>query len=78
MYNNLKFAVMKKKNFFWSLFTIVLLAMPCISFVSCSKDDKDDELEQTENISNQDPEGTIVLNMSSGASDDWKPLRDSY
>lgn len=62
---------MKKKNFFWSLFTIVLLAMPCISFVSCSKDDKDDELEQTENISNQDPEGTIVLNMSSGASDNY-------
>ena len=39
--------------------------------LSCSKDDKEDEFEQTTNVSNQDPEGTIVLNMSSGARDNY-------
>ena len=42
---------------------------------SCSKDDSDDELEQTTNVSSQDPEGTIVLNMSSGASGNYRPVR---
>ncbi len=58
---------MKKRDYFWSLLTIAMVVTLSIGFTSCSKDDKDDELEQTENVSNQDPEGTIVLNMLSGS-----------
>lgn len=71
MYNNLKFAVMKKKDYIWSLLTLVIVAMLSLGLSSCGDDDEDDELEQTENISSQDPEGTIVLNMSSGASGNY-------
>lgn len=48
----------------------------CTCFSSCSKDDTDDELEQTTNVSSQDPEGTIVLNMTSGSSDNWYKIGD--
>ena len=51
----------------------MMVAMLSIGFESCSKDDDDkvDNYENTENISNQDPEGTIVLNMISGASGNY-------
>lgn len=68
---------MKKNSFLWSLLPFVMFVMQNVGFASCSKDDnKDDELEQTENISAQDPEGTIVLNMSSGASDNYYKIGD--
>lgn len=55
------------------LFLLMACVVVCLSvcFSSCSKDDSDDELEQTTNVSSQDPEGTTVLNMASGASDNW-------
>lgn len=79
MYNDLIFAVMKKLISFWSLFTIVMVAMLSlsISFVSCSKDEiEEDDFEPTQNVSNQDPEGTIVLNMTSGADNNYYKLGD--
>ena len=60
---------MKKKDYPWSLLTLVMVAMLSLGLSSCGDDD--DELEQTENISAQDPEGTIVLNMSSGVSGNY-------
>ena len=48
----------------------------CACFSSCSKDDSGDELEQTTSLSSQDPEGTIVLNMSSGASGNYYQIGD--
>lgn len=51
--------------------TSAMMFCLCACFLSCSKDDSDDELEQTTNVSSQDPEGTIVLNMSSGASGNY-------
>ena len=58
---------MKRKNYL-QLLTIMMVAMLCVGFASCSKDDSNDEFEPTENVSSQDPEGTIVLNMEGGAS----------
>lgn len=43
----------------------------CAFISSCSKGDSDDGLEQTENVSSLDPEGTIVLNMEGGASGNY-------
>lgn len=54
-----------------SLLMACMVVCLCTCFSSCSKDDSDDELEQTTNVSSQDPEGTIVLNMSSGASGNY-------
>ena len=70
---------MKKLISFWSLFTIVMVAMLSlsISFVSCSKDEiEEDDFEPTQNVSNQDPEGTIVLNMTSGAENNYYKIGD--
>lgn len=75
MYNSKTYKEMKRK-YYLNLLTIIMVAMLSVVFVSCSKDDKDDELEQTENISEQDPEGTIVLNMSSGASGNYYKIGD--
>lgn len=60
------------------LFQFVTCLIVCLSafFSSCSKDDNDDELEQTTNVSSQDPEGTIVLNMTSGSTDNWYKIGD--
>lgn len=61
---------MKKKNL-WHIAAIAMITMVCIGTMSsCSKDDdevKNDGYEQTENVSIKDPEGTIVVNMESGA-----------
>ena len=75
---------MSKKNLF-QLVACMLMACLCMLTSSCSKDESEDEksdgneqpadvsdgYEQTENVSNQDPEGTIVLNMNSGADGNW-------
>ena len=60
---------MSKKIVFQLMACMVVCLSVCFS--SCSKDDDEDELEQTTNVSSQDPEGTIVLNMSSGASGNY-------
>ena len=54
------------------LFQLMACMVVCLSacFSSCSKDDSD-EFEPTENVSSQDPEGTIVLNMEGGASGNY-------
>lgn len=53
---------MNKKNLLFVL-TFAVVAMVGLCFASCSKDDGGDNNEKTENLSNQDPEGTVVLNM---------------
>lgn len=53
------------KKIRFQLITCSMIACLSVCFSSCSKDDKD-EFEQTENVSSQDPKGTIVLNMSAG------------
>jgi len=59
---------MSKKILFQLMTCIVVCLSACFS--SCSKDDSD-EFEPTENVSSQDPEGTIVLNMEGGASGNY-------
>lgn len=53
-----------------------MVAIQSFCFVSCSKDDDSDSNEKTENLSNHDPEGTIVLNMVSGSSDNYYKIDD--
>lgn len=68
---------MNKKNNLWSLLTIVVAAMLSVGFASCGDDDdndsgkRDDGKQQTDTKSNQDPEGTVVLNMTNGSKDNW-------
>ena len=70
---------MKKKNFLLSLLTIMMAAMLSVSITSCGGDDSpvstpptpNDGNEQTNVVSNQDPEGTVVVNMNNGSSDNW-------
>ena len=64
------------KKILFQLMTSAMMFCLCACFSSCSKDDSDDELEQTTNVSSQDPEGTIVLNMTSGSSDNWYKIGD--
>jgi len=42
MYNDLKSTVMKKKNYLWSLLTLVTMAMLSLGLSSCSNNDDDD------------------------------------
>lgn len=71
---------MNKKNSLLSLLTIVMAAMLSVSITSCGGDDSpvstpppvpNDDNEQTDVVSNQDPEGTVVINMNNGASNNW-------
>jgi len=62
---------MSKKNYLLGLVTMIMVAMLSVGFVSCGSDDDADDLEKTENLSNQDPEGTVVVNMNNGSSDNW-------
>ena len=68
---------MKKKNYL-HLLAIMMVAMLSVGFVSCSSDDNDDKkvdnYEPTQNLSVKDPEGTVVLNMTSGASKNYYRL----
>lgn len=59
------------KKILFQLMTSVVMVCLCACFLSCSKDDDKDEFEPTENVSSQDPEGTIVLNMEGGASGNY-------
>lgn len=71
MYNSKTYKEMKRK-YYLKLLTIIMVTMLSVGFVSCSKDDDEsDNNENTEIVSNQDPEGTIVLNMTSGAKDNY-------
>ena len=56
------------KKHLWSMAMFVLVAMLSVSLSSCGDDDGN---EPTDVISNQDPEGTIVLNMNNGYKDNW-------
>lgn len=42
MYNNKRITAMNKKNYLWSLLTIVMLAVLSVGFVSCGDDDDDE------------------------------------
>lgn len=57
-----------RNKYFWSLQTIMMVAMLSVGFTSCGSDD---DLEQTNITSNVDPEGTVVVNMNNGSSKNW-------
>ncbi|MBQ4391886.1 MAG: hypothetical protein II826_02105 [Prevotella sp.] len=59
------------KKILSQLMTCIMIVCLSAYFSSCSKDDSEDEFEPTENVSSQDPEGTIVLNMEGGASGNY-------
>ena len=52
---------MNKKNLFWSLLTILFASVFSVSLVSCGDDDDDNSNEST--ITENDPEGTILMNL---------------
>ena len=57
-----------------------MAAVLCVSFASCGDDDdnvvspKNDGYQQTDILSNQDPEGTVTLNMNNGTKDNFYDL----
>jgi len=53
---------MNKKNLFWSLLTILFASVFSVSLVSCGDDDDDNSNEST--ITENDPEGTIIANLT--------------
>lgn len=61
---------MNNKKNLCSLLAITLATVLCIVFTACSGD-HDDGLEKTDIISENDPEGTIVINMRNGKSANW-------
>lgn len=54
---------MNNKKSLWSLLTIMMVAILSVSFVSCSKDDDDDNGDTSTAITDNDPDGTIIANM---------------
>lgn len=42
----------------------MMVAMLCVGFVSCGDDDDDDNGQESETISDKDPEGTIIANLT--------------
>ena len=52
---------MNKKNLLWSLLTILFASIFSVSFVSCGDDD-DENLNES-SITENDPEGTIIMNL---------------
>ena len=42
MYNNKRITAMNKKNYLWSLLTIMMLAVLSVGFMSCGDDDDDE------------------------------------
>ncbi len=67
-----------KSNKCSHLLILSVAALLSFFFVSCSKDEEEesDMQENTENLSNQDPEGTIVLNMISGTDGNYYKIAD--
>ena len=53
---------MNKKNLLWSLLTILFASMLSVSLVSCGDDDDDNPNESR--ITENDPEGTIIANLT--------------
>ncbi len=70
---------MNKNKCFFNLLTIITAALLSICTISCGDDNPvstpppvpDDGNEQTNVVSNQDPEGTVVINMNNGANNNW-------
>ena len=70
---------MKKMNSLLTLLTIMMVAMLSVCITSCGGDDNpvstppvpNDGNEQTDVVSNQDPEGTVVVNMNNGSSGNY-------
>lgn len=70
---------MSKKNFLLSALTIMMVAIFSMSLISCGGDDDpvsappvpNDGKEQTDIVSNQDPVGTVVVNMNNGTSNNY-------
>ena len=54
---------MNKKKIFWSLLTILFASMFSVSFVSCGNDDDDNPNHNGSTITENDPEGTIMINL---------------
>ena len=52
---------MNKKNLLWSILIILFASMFSVSLVSCGDDDDDNPNEST--ITENDPEGTILINL---------------
>lgn len=77
---------MKNKNCLLCLLTIMMVAVLSVSVTSCGGDDNpvstppvpNDGNEQTDVVSNQDPEGTVVVNMNNGSSGNWIDIGLSY
>ena len=70
---------MSKKKGLLRMLGTMMVAVLCVGFASCGDDDdvvplKDDGYQQTDVLSNQDPEGTITLNMNNGAKDNYYDL----
>lgn len=61
---------MKKKEFFWSLLTVMMVAMLSVGIVSCSKDDKNDESNPSSKVigtwSVRDGNESLTLTFKSG------------
>lgn len=70
---------MRTKSILWSMMTVTMTAMLSMSLTACGGGDDDssspapgtDGLEGTTTVSGQDPEGTVVINMSSGSSGNY-------
>ena len=65
-----------KKNFLKSVLIMMMSAVLCVGLTSCGGDDSpvstpptvpNDGNEQTDVVSNQDPDGTVVVNMNNGS-----------
>lgn len=59
---------MSKKSLL-RLMAVMMVAMLSVGFISCSKDDDDDNGQKSEAISDNDPEGTIVINLENNDKD---------
>lgn len=56
---------MSKKKSLWSLLAIMMVTiMLSVGFVSCGDDDDDENGQESETINEQDPEGTIISNLT--------------
>ena len=73
-----------KKNYLLIVLTTTMVAMLSVGFASCGDDEEsvvppqNDGNQQTEYLSNQDPEGTVVINMNNGANDNYYDLGLGY
>ena len=59
------------RKFYFHLTTIMMFAIVCIGFASCSSDD---DSEKSNSIGDQDPEGTVVVNIRNESSGGYDNL----